>query len=244
MRNLIGDIICGIAALLVFFSCDRLNYQEEEYDIPVLPVESFSRYMKIDSEYHGHYLQSVQILDDVVYVFYDSGHCKCYDYNTHEMISEFDLASSSENSHCGNANFSINNTKHEPLLYISGNLVDKTATVERMSLSGSKVVQTIKFDDGAFSYGQSLVVDDQNDRMFLIQRTSYDIKERGHFRLYQFSIPSLDNSFVALKKRNATMELKMYPYVPLYQGSVYKDGFIYLSHGYQEDMYGIKASSW
>lgn len=184
----------------------------------------------IKPEYHGHAMQAFSIYDDIVYVGYDSGLCRTYDYNTGKQISEFPLGCNIKSNHCGNLNFS------DSLLYISGDLQNKSCYVEKISPYDSELVQTIKFELTGDYGGSQAIIDTDRGRIVYMRRLYSKINRKDNeFLISEFPLPSVLEGDITYYDKDIIRTYKLQKYFPIYQGASISDGKLYQSFGGPSD---------
>ncbi len=184
----------------------------------------------IEQEYEGHAMQAFSIKDDIVYVGYDSGLCRTYDYNTGRKIAEFPLGCNIASNHCGNLNFAGD------FLYVSGDLKNKACYVERVTQTGSELIQTIKFDLTGDYGGSQAIIDNERGVIVYMRREFSKINRRDNrFMISEFPLPAVSEGDITYTDSSAVRTYALEKYFPIYQGAFISDGKLYQSFGGPHD---------
>ena len=184
----------------------------------------------IAPEYDGHAMQAFTVSDDVVYVGYDSGLCRTYDFRTGKLLSSFPLGCNVKSNHCGNLNF------YDGYLYVSGDLSAKACYVERVGDGASELVQTIRFSLSGDYGGSQAIVDGERGRIVYMRRLYPKInRPDNRFIISEFPLPSADAGDVIYTDADAIRSYELEKYFPIYQGASVCGGKLYQSFGGPED---------
>lgn len=180
----------------------------------------------IEKEYNGRPMQSFSILNDVVYVGYDSGLCRTYDYRAGRKIAEFPFGCQITSNHCGNLNF------HDSLLYVSGDLTNTACYVESVTPEGTRIVQTIHFRLSDDYGGSQAVIDSERGVIVYMRREIKQINASGNrFFISEFPLPKVSEGDITYRDSDAVRTFSLEKYFPIYQGASISDGKLYQSFG-------------
>lgn len=191
--------------------------------------------------------QGFDIYGDTLFQCYDKGTCRTYDFITGKEVAAFQLGSSSDTNHCGNANFGVEfptgNTQF-PALYVSGDLTTKACYVENVTANSAELIQTIYFDiDPSYTGGQ-IIIDKERERILYMQRENPNIGDIYNvFQICEFRIPALSEGkeihFTNSDIIGEPYELSYYS--PLYQGAAVYQGKILQTHGLSRNSFGSEV---
>lgn len=180
----------------------------------------------ISPEYDGHAMQAFSIRDGVVYVGYDSGLCRSYDFRTGRQISGFPLGCRLPSNHCGNLNFA------DGLLYVSGDLKEKACYVQEVTPSSARTVQTIRFRLSGPYGGSQVVTDTARSRIVYMQRRFPEINRADNeFIVSEFRLPDVGEGDVTFTDSDTLRTYRLEKYFPIYQGACISGGKLYQSFG-------------
>lgn len=174
--------------------------------------------------------QGMAIWKNYAFVFHDGGQCVVFNLKKRSYVSTFLLTGNQ--SHCNNASFGVEKYDKDskfPLVYISECSCEHRCYVTDISLTGSRVVQTIYYTGKGYTSSFDWFVDRKNGFIY-----TYGISNKDK-KIMKFRLPKLSdsdkNGEVRLTQADVLEEFN-FQGVNIYQGSRIKGRYTYLADGY------------